>query len=111
MPYFKFIHQTKNLNQKTNPAIHNTNKIIAIFIYIFMSNKKQNNVWYHGTPDVRELQQDGGFTQRHIEIEYVEDIDKWNSLQEPLNKARENNNQEEYTSLIKQRGDLRKRLL
>ena len=72
-----------------------------------MSNKKQNNVWYHGTPDVRELQQDGGFTQRHIEIEYVEDIDKWNSLQEPLNKARENNNQEEYTSLIKQRGDLR----
>ena len=73
-----------------------------------MSNKKQNNVWYHGTPDVRELQQDGGFTQRHIDIEYVEDIDKWNSLQEPLTQARESDNQQEYINLIQQRRDLRK---
>ena len=73
-----------------------------------MSNKKQNNVWYHGTPDVRELQQDGGFTQRHIDIEYVEDIDKWNSLQEPLTQARESDNQQEYIDLIQQRRDLRK---
>ena len=73
-----------------------------------MSNKKENNVWYHGTPDVRELQQDGGFTQRHIDIEYVEDIDKWNSLQEPLTQARESDNQQEYINLIQQRRDLRK---
>lgn len=73
-----------------------------------MSNKKQNNVWYHGTPDVRELQQDGGFTQRYIDIEYVEDIDKWNSLQEPLTQARESDNQQEYIDLIQQRRDLRK---
>lgn len=73
-----------------------------------MSNKKENNVWYHGTPDVRELQQDGGFTQRYIDIEYVEDIDKWNSLQEPLTQARESDNQQEYINLIQQRRDLRK---
>jgi len=74
-----------------------------------MSNKKQNNVWYHGTPDVRELQQDGGFTQRHIDIEYVEDIDKWNNTQEALRLARENNNDKEYSSLLDSIKDLRKK--
>ena len=74
-----------------------------------MSNKKENNVWYHGTPDVRELQQDGGFTQRHIDIEYVEDIDKWNNTQEALRLARENNNDKEYSSLLDSIKDLRKK--
>lgn len=74
-----------------------------------MSNNNNNKqIWYHGTPDVRELQQDGGFTQRYIDIEYVEDIDKWNSLQEPLTQARESDNQQEYIDLIQQRRDLRK---
>lgn len=74
-----------------------------------MSNKKENNVWYHGTPDVRELQQDGGFTQRHIDIEYVEDIDKWNNTQEALRIARENNNDKEYSSLLGSIKGLRKK--
>tara|TARA_R110001592_G_scaffold336841_1_gene622595 strand:+ start:351 stop:1517 length:1167 start_codon:yes stop_codon:yes gene_type:complete len=74
-----------------------------------MSNKKENNVWYHGTPDVRELQQDGGFTQRHIDIEYVEDIDKWNNTQEALRLARESNNDKEYSSLLDSIKDLRKK--
>lgn len=72
------------------------------------NNNNSKQIWYHGTPDVRELQQDGGFTQRYIDIEYVEDIDKWNSLQEPLTQARESDNQQDYIDLIQQRRDLRK---
>ena len=54
-----------------------------------------NNIWYHGTPDVRELQEEGGFTQRHIDIDYVDDIGGWRSTQDAMRVARESGNDED----------------
>jgi len=68
-----------------------------------------NNIWYHGTPDVRELQEEGGFTQRYIDIDYVDDIDGWKSTQDAMKLARESGNDEEYFELLKKAGTFRKK--
>ena len=68
-----------------------------------------DNIWYHGTPDVRELQEDGGFTQRHIDIEYVDDIDGYRSTQDAMRVARESGNDEEYFKLLEKVGSFRKK--
>ena len=39
-----------------------------------------NKVWYHGTPDVRELEKEGGFGERTTSVEYIENIDGYNQL-------------------------------
>jgi len=68
-----------------------------------------DNIWYHGTPDVRELQEEGGFTQRYIDIDYVDDIDGWRSTQDAMKVARESGNDEEYFKLLEKAGTFRKK--
>jgi len=66
------------------------------------------NVWYHGTPDVRDIEKEGGFTQRYINIDYVEDIDEWNRRQQAMSDARERGDEKEYFKIIDTVGELRK---
>ena len=85
-------------------------KIIREEIKLIFEDTFDKEVWYHGTPDVRELEKDGGFTQRHIDIEYVDDIDEWNSIQDSMSEAREAGDDKEYHNLINKVGQLRKKL-
>jgi len=66
-------------------------------------------VWYHGTPDVRDLESDGGFTERSITAEYIEDLDKYNEIQRQLDIARENDDDGAYHKYIAMVGPLRKK--
>lgn len=43
-----------------------------------------NKKWYHGTPDCRQIDKQGGFSDIKTSIEYVTDIDKFNSITEEL---------------------------
>lgn len=55
-----------------------------------------DNVWFHGTPDVRELEKDGGFTHRTIQATYVEDVGEYNRLQKLLKTYRKNGDEDGY---------------
>jgi hypothetical protein len=66
-------------------------------------------VWYHGTPDVREIEKEGGFTQRTNSVEYVTDPDKYNEVQDKLLQARTNGDDDLYHALIKMVPELKER--
>jgi len=68
----------------------------------------KDEIWYHGTPDVREIEKEGGFTQRYINIDYVEDVDEWNRRQKAMSDARSSGDEEEYFNIIDTVGELRK---
>lgn len=56
----------------------------------------KSDIWYHGTPDVRELEQDGGFTDRVTSITYIKDLEAYNTIQNNLKVSRENGDEEAY---------------
>ena len=68
----------------------------------------EGNVWYHGTPDVRELEKDGGFTKKYLDIEYADDIEGYDKIQGDLKIARESGNEDEYFRLLDSVGDYKK---
>ena len=53
-------------------------------------------VWFHGTPDIRDLNQTGSFTQKTKTTDYISDPKKWNVLQSKMGIARKTNNEDEY---------------
>ena len=57
-------------------------------------------VWYHGTPDVRGLEKDGGFTKRTLDVQYIDDLEAYHKLQDDLTAARESGDDSEYHRLI-----------
>ena len=61
---------------------------------------KDNPVWYHGTPDVRELEKEGGFTSRSLTVDYISDIDTYFKLQNDLKKYRESGDEEKYFNTL-----------
>jgi hypothetical protein len=69
-----------------------------------------DKIWYHGTPDVRNLEEDGGFTQKYLNINYVEDIDEWDRMQNEMKIARESGDEDRYFEIINSVGNLRKNI-
>lgn len=69
-----------------------------------------NNIWFHGTPDNREVINLGSFSNRTNSIDIVSDPIKWNEVQNQMKQARENNNEDLYFKLLDQAGDLRKNI-
>jgi len=61
------------------------------------SNEK---VWYHGTPDVREIEKEGGFTQKFLNIDYVDDLEGWENYQKELASRRESGDEDGYFKLL-----------
>lgn len=55
----------------------------------FLKESKDSDVWYHGTPDVRDLEKEGGFTEKIMSVEYIDDINAFEKLQDELIKSRE----------------------
>jgi hypothetical protein len=64
--------------------------------------ESSNEVWYHGTPDVRELEKEGGFTAKSTNVDYISDMPKFRELENLLDNARTSGNNDEYNRLIKE---------
>lgn len=64
-----------------------------------------NESWYHGSPDARELELEGGFNERIMQVEYVKDIDGLLELQQQMTKARDEGNEKLYFKLLDKVGD------
>jgi hypothetical protein len=57
---------------------------------------EKSDIWYHGTPDVRELEKEGGFSNRETSIKYIKDLDAYNAIQQNLKTSRENGDDDAY---------------
>ena len=81
----------------------NINNIINQTIKEYVSKKQKNLLgeqWYHGTPDVRELEKMGGFTQKHLVVDYINDIDGLQKLNSEMQNARDNGDEKLYHRLL-----------
>jgi len=65
-------------------------------------------IWYHGTPDIRDLKQTGSFSPKTKTTNYISDPLKWNEIQGQLKDARSSGNEDLYFQLLDQAGKLRK---
>lgn len=70
----------------------------------------EEDVWYHGTPDERDLKQTGSFTNRTNTTDYISDPNQWHELQKQMGDARSSGNEDQYFELLDQAGKLRKSL-
>jgi hypothetical protein len=79
----------------------NSKKYISTTIdeYIF-EYKKINEAWFHGTPDSREVDKNGGFNNNTTSIDYVSDLYKFNKHQEKIKLARESGDDNTYHKLL-----------
>jgi len=66
--------------------------------------------WYHGTPDVRELEKEGGFSQKFLNIDYVEDIEGWKDFQKELKSRRESGDEDGYFQLLNKSPEFKKNI-
>lgn len=57
-------------------------------------------IWYHGTPDVTALEKEGGFTHREIDVEYINDIQGFNELQDEIQKRYSLGDEKGYHELL-----------
>lgn len=57
-------------------------------------------IWYHGSPDVREIEKSGGFTHKTFSVPYIKDIDGYYKVQNDLKIARQNGDDTEYHRLL-----------
>jgi len=70
----------------------------------------EDDVWYHGTPDVRDVKQTGSFESRTDTTSYISDPKKWHELQAEMQAARVSSNEDLYFQLLDQAGELRKNM-
>lgn len=79
----------------------NINKIVISTVESFVLEQKSlNESWYHGTPDARELEKAGGFSERNLTVEYVSDLEGLSILQEKMRTARETDDMDTYHNLL-----------
>lgn len=69
-----------------------------------------DDVWYHGTPDARDLESQGGFDQRYINVSYIENPDERDEFQMKMNAAKESGDEDEYFRLLDIAGSMRKEI-
>ena len=75
-----------------------------------VNNLYEESIWYHGTPDNRELKQTGGFTQRTNTTDYISDPKRWRELQNEMQIARNTGKEDLHFDLLDQAGKLRKQM-
>lgn len=66
-------------------------------------------VWFHGTPDAREVKQTG-FVPKTNTTDYISDPQKWHELQNQMQDARARSDEDLYFQLLDQAGALRKQM-
>lgn len=77
----------------------NIKQLIKEEYYTIISNNI-NEDWFHGTPDARELEKEGGFQERTIVTTYISDLSKYNSLTSEMHKAKNDGNEDRYFELL-----------
>ena len=66
----------------------------------FTNINESSDIWYHGTPDVRELRKEGGFTSRTTTLDYIKDLEGYHQLQEKMKEARAEGDENAYFKYI-----------
>ena len=67
---------------------------------------KESEVWYHGTPDVREFEKNNGFGDRFLTIDIVEDVESYYKAQDKLGELRLSD-EDGYFKLLDEVGNMR----
>jgi len=68
----------------------------------------EGKTWYHGTPDVRDLNKSGGFVPKTDNTDYIPEYQKWNQVQAEMQQARAQGDEDRYFELLDLAGTLRK---
>ena len=68
-----------------------------------------SETWYHGTPDARDLEKNGGFDSNKISVDYVDDTEGFIVHQEKLKTARESGDENGYFKLSNDTDKYRKK--
>jgi hypothetical protein len=77
-------------------------KFIATTIHEYLNEQQKiiNENWYHGTPDAREIEKEGGFTHKTMTVDYVIDPNGFKELQINMKNARETGDMNLYFELL-----------
>jgi hypothetical protein len=59
-----------------------------------------NERWFHGTPDSREIEKQGGFTHKTMRVDYVKDLEKFKEIKQKMIEAREDGDENLYFKLL-----------
>jgi len=66
-----------------------------------------NEGWYHGTPDAREIEKEGGFTHKTMKVDYVKNPDGLRNIQLQMNIAKKEGNEDLYWELLNSVSDFK----
>ena len=81
---------------------------IATTIREYLNEQRMlNEGWYHGTPDAREIEKEGGFTHKTIKVDYVKDPDGLRNIQQQMNRAKKEGNKGLYWELLNSVSDFK----
>lgn len=64
--------------------------------------------WFHGSPDVREVEKVGGFTNMKMVVDYVVDPNLYKDIQQRMKDARKTGNEDLYWKLLDEVPKLKK---
>jgi len=72
------------------------NDVIKKLLRESLNEIANDEIWYHGTPDVTKLEREGGFTHKTMKVQYVTDLKKYYEVQNNLKLAREEMDEAKY---------------
>jgi hypothetical protein len=82
--------------------------IINDSVIKYLNENYDANIWYHGSPDVRDFEKEGGFSDKTITIPFMNNIEKYNQLQNQMEKQRISGDEEGYFETLNSVGELSK---
>lgn len=62
--------------------------------------ESSEKIWYHGTPDVKDLELDGGFGEQTLSVEIIKDIDAYANVMSKMERARESKDEDLYFKIL-----------
>lgn len=81
-------------------------EIVDVINEVLVEVIADNDIWYHGSDDAREIRQHG-FTLRTNTTDYISDPKRWRELQQEMQIARNTGKDDLYFELLDQAGNLR----
>ena len=71
-------------------------------------NEQEKGKWYHGTPDAREVEKQGGFSDKTTSVTYIEDYEGFERLSKEILNAKHLGDDTEYHNLLAKVKDYKK---
>lgn len=69
---------------------------------------ESSEIWYHGTPDAREVEKEGGFSERIESVQYIENVEEYLKFQQELASMREKD-EDKYFKMLDEVPKFKKR--